>query len=78
MTTGGLDGIEVNNADYCTIEDVNASDNNDIGIRLTSSDYCVINNNYVTNNNLGIYSYWSINNEFGYNYINNNPANGIH
>ncbi len=76
-TTDGLDGIEINNADYCRIEDVNASDGNHIGIRLTSSNYCVINNNHVTNNILGIYSGWSTNNEFGFNYINNNPANGI-
>ncbi len=70
-------GIRLDGVKYCTIMNVNASDNNNYGINLVNSDCCWINNNYIDNNEIGIFCWYADDCEFGNNYISNNPENGI-
>ena len=72
----GNDGIRIDNADDCVIENISAHNNN-IGIYLNYANRCWIKNNYVANNQLGIYTYRGSQNEYSHNYVSNNPHNGI-
>lgn len=75
-SSGSTDGVMINYANDCVIENINAHNNN-IGIYLSDANRCWIKNSHVANNQLGIFTIRGSQNEYSHNYISNNPHNGI-
>lgn len=75
-TASTSDGVRIDYANDCVIENINAHNNN-IGIYLSDANSCWIKNSHVANNQLGIYTMRGAYNEYSHNYIYNNPHNGL-